>query len=41
MSLLVTVALPGSNYNAFPPELKITTFQMVLLRSLNGAGEYM
>ena len=29
MHLLVTVALPGPNYNAFPPELKITTFQMV------------
>lgn len=43
MRLLVSVALPGPNYNnAFPPELKITIFQMVfLLRSLNGAGEHM
>jgi len=30
MHLLVTVALPGPYYNnAFPPELKITIFQMV------------
>lgn len=31
MCLLVTVALPGPNYNnAFPPELKITSFPMFL-----------